>query len=353
MNNINKDTLQQIQDRFPNIERKVDELIPHVKLDTPLRGFYETVMKNQVEYCDRQNKIEKAPIHNIIKLIAINTLDGLQPIHEIIGVQPMTGPVGMIYKLRHNIEPKEGEDRRFSLEILGVPIEAGSKKLSARANIVDTPSHTKSHARLEPLQDNAFGKNDIIQKLGQEIADEYSAEVVSILTRYAKSHDNNKQPESYRWRTVKYTNISKPGDFLCTINVYANRIADKTRRACGNFIIINQKILDTIKDTKQYVPFSEEVPDGYLKQVGWLNEHYKVFLDKYDTENNVIVGYKGAAGETDAGLFFAPYVPVMSTGIVINPLTFEPCMTFMTRYALYADKMSKDYYSGFNVSFNK
>ena len=333
MNN-NKYTLQKIQDRFPNEERQANELIPHVKLDTSLRGFYETVMKNQVTYCNRVDG--KSSIHNIIKLIAVKTLDGFQPLHEMIGVQPMSGPVGMVYTLR-----TVKHDGKMTLEMVGQTIEAGSKKLSARVGI-------------EPFQDNALSKsNDIIQKLGQEIADEYSAEVVSILTRYAKSHDGNELPESYRWRTVKYTSISKPADFHCTINVYANRIADRTRRGAGNFIIINQKILDTIKDTKQYVPFSGEVPEGYLKQVGWLNDRYKVFLDKYDTENNVIVGYKGASGETDAGLFFAPYVPVMSTGIVMNPLTFEPCMTFMTRYNLYEDEMSKDYYSGFNVSFNK
>ncbi len=338
--NTNKDTLQKIQDRFPNEEKQANELIPHVKLDSPLRGLYETVMKNQVMHCNRQMKIEKAPIHNITKLIAVSTLDGFQPIQGMIGVQPMSGPVGMIYKLRHNFEPGKGkgEGGRFSLEILGETVEASSKKLSARVGI-------------EPLQDNAaLGKSNdvIIQKLGQEIADEYSAEVVSILTRYAKSHRGT--PESYGWRTIA---PDTPKEFLRNVNLSANRIADRTRRGCGNFIIINQKILDAILNTKYYVPWSGTSPDGYLKQVGWLNDQYKIFLDSYDTENNVIVGYKGTAGETDAGLFFAPYVPVMSSGIVINPLTFEPCMGFMTRYRLFEDEMSKDYYSGFKVSFDK
>ena len=332
MNNINKDTLQQIQDRFPNIERKVDELIPHVKLDTSLRRFYETMMKNQINYCDKCD--DETPLQNIIKQIAVETLNGFQPLHEIIGVQPMSGPVGLIYKLR-----TVTHDGKMALEIVSDPIEACSKKLGARVNI-------------EPIQDNnATLDADTQRALGQEIADEYSAEIVSILTRFAKSH--KVQPESYGWRTVKYTSISKPNDFLCTINVAANRIADRTRRGSGNFIIINQKILDVIKDRDYYVPWDGTSPDGYLKQVGWLNKQYKVFLDKYDTENNVIIGYKGSAGETDAGLYFAPYVPVMSTGIVINPVTFEPCMTFMTRYNIFADDVSKDYYSGFSISFDK
>jgi len=336
-----KDTLQQIQNRFPTTERKVSELISHIESDDPRLGFYEAVMKNQVDYCDKCIEVgEETPVQNIIKQIAVETLNGFQPLHEMIGIQPMSGPVGLIYKLR---TVKHGG--KMALEVISQTIEASSRKLSARVNI-------------EPIQDSVvdgvvvdiFDK-DIQRAVGQEIADEYSAEIVGILTQYAKSHIV--QPEEYGWRTVKYSSISTPENFLCTINVAANRIADRTRRGSGNFIIINQKILDVIKDNRFYVPFSEEVSGGYLKQVGWLNDHYKVFLDKYDTENNVIVGYKGPAGETDAGLFFAPYVPVMSTGIVINPVTFEPVLSFMTRYRLFEDEMSKDYYSGFNISFDK
>jgi hypothetical protein len=45
----------------------------------------------------------------------------------------------------------------------------------------------------------------------------------------------------------------------------------------------------------------------------------------------VLVGYKGAS-ETDAAAFYCPYIPLMSSGVVLDPNTFEPVSSFMTRY---------------------
>jgi len=45
----------------------------------------------------------------------------------------------------------------------------------------------------------------------------------------------------------------------------------------------------------------------------------------------VLVGYKGAS-ESDAAAFYCPYIPLMSSGVVLDPTTFEPVVSFMTRY---------------------
>ena len=44
-----------------------------------------------------------------------------------------------------------------------------------------------------------------------------------------------------------------------------------------------------------------------------------------------LVGYKGP-GEVDAAAFYCPYIPLMSSGVVMDPNTFEPTVSFMTRY---------------------
>ena len=49
-----------------------------------------------------------------------------------------------------------------------------------------------------------------------------------------------------------------------------------------------------------------------------------------DTQG-VLVGYKGSS-EADAAAFYCPYIPLMSSGVVLNPNTFEPVVGFMTRY---------------------
>ena len=58
----------------------------------------------------------------------------------------------------------------------------------------------------------------------------------------------------------------------------------------------------------------------------------RVYVNSYaNSTANVLVGYKGP-GEVDAAAFYCPYIPLMSSGVVIDPSTFEPVVSFMTRY---------------------
>ena len=58
----------------------------------------------------------------------------------------------------------------------------------------------------------------------------------------------------------------------------------------------------------------------------------RVYVDSYAADATaVLVGYKGSS-ETDAAAFYCPYVPLMSSGTVLDPSTFEPVVSFMTRY---------------------
>jgi hypothetical protein len=71
----------------------------------------------------------------------------------------------------------------------------------------------------------------------------------------------------------------------------------------------------------------------------------------------IIMGYKGGNGETDTGYFYCPYIPLMSSGVVINPVTFQPVVSLMTRYGKTTftnTKVSlgnsKDYYAKVTVT---
>jgi hypothetical protein len=58
----------------------------------------------------------------------------------------------------------------------------------------------------------------------------------------------------------------------------------------------------------------------------------RVYVDSYAaTGTAVLVGYKGTS-EADAAAFYCPYIPLMSSGVVLDPATFEPVVGFMTRY---------------------
>jgi len=57
----------------------------------------------------------------------------------------------------------------------------------------------------------------------------------------------------------------------------------------------------------------------------------KVYVNQYANNDDILVGYKGPT-ETDAPAFYCPYIPLMSTGTVLDPDTFEPTVGFLTRY---------------------
>ena len=68
------------------------------------------------------------------------------------------------------------------------------------------------------------------------------------------------------------------------------------------------------------------------KFVGTLNGTMRVYSDQYASDSTVaLVGYKGS-GEMDAPAYYCPYIPLMSSGVVMDPSTFEPVVSFMTRY---------------------
>jgi len=93
-----------------------------------------------------------------------------------------------------------------------------------------------------------------------------------------------------------------------------------------------------------------------------------VYVDAYladsgQDDNQVLVGYKGSS-EADAAAFYCPYIPLMSSGVVLDPSTFEPVVSFMTRYGYVelnntasslgnaADYLGKVSITSSNVSFS-
>jgi hypothetical protein len=67
------------------------------------------------------------------------------------------------------------------------------------------------------------------------------------------------------------------------------------------------------------------------KFVGTLNGAMKIYVNTYTSDDTIIIGYKGSS-ESDAAAFYCPYIPLMSSGVVLDPATFEPVVSFMTRY---------------------
>jgi hypothetical protein len=288
--------------------------------------------------------------------------------NELVGVQPMTGPVGQIHTLRvryaeagtgtttntageealspfkiaeaysgDNATTKAGSTsalegtggKKLSIQILKQTVEAKSRKLSA--------NWTFEAAQDAQAQQGIDIEAEIMAALAQEITAEIDQEIIGSLSNLAGT----------AFSTYDQSAVSGTATFVgdehaalaILINRAANAIAQRTRRGAGNYAVVSPTALTILQSatTSAFARSTEgtfEAPTNN-KLVGTLNSSMKVYVNTYAAldggYDNVIVGYKGSS-EADAPAFYCPYIPLMSSGVVLNPSTFEPTVSFLTRY---------------------
>jgi hypothetical protein len=119
------------------------------------------------------------------------------------------------------------------------------------------------------------------------------------------------------------------------INRQANLVAQRTRRGAANWIVVSPAAL-TVLQSARTSAFARTTEGNFTAPtntqfVGTLNSTMRVFVDNYAADNEVVLlGLKNS--ETEAAAYYCPYIPLMSTGIVMDPETFTPTTGFMTRY---------------------
>jgi hypothetical protein len=299
--------------------------------------------------------------------------------NELVGVQPMTGPVGQIHTLRvryantmndssaaqtstlagqealspfliaqayssassvtagvvdptqtiysgANTSVLEGSGgRQISVQILKQAVEAKTRKLQARWTFEAAQDAQAMHG--------IDVEAEIMAALAQEITAEIDQEILLSLRSLATTE------YTYNQATVSGT-ATFVGDehaaLAVLINRVANLIAQRTRRGAGNYAVVSSASLTVLQSatTSAFARTTEgtfEAPTN-TKFVGTLNGAMRVFVDSYASDTTpVLVGYKGSS-EADAPAFYCPYIPLMSSGVVLDPTTFEPVVSFMTRY---------------------
>lgn len=142
-----------------------------------------------------------------------------------------------------------------------------------------------------------------------------------------------------RWSVEKFKGL------MFQIERDANVIAQQTRRGRGNFIICSADVASALAMTGKldYNPALNNelnVDEANVTFAGILNGKYKVYVDPFSANTSAadqfyVVGYRGGSAY-DAGLFYAPYVPLQMVRAV-DPGSFQPKIGFKTRYGMVAN----------------
>lgn len=252
--------------------------------------------------------------------------------------------------------------RTVKLEVVSQAVEAGTRKLQAGWT-VEAMQDLKSQHGLDL-------ESELTQVVSAEIVQEIDSEILSDLIALAGTTG------AFDYATIGAGPGYQPaylGDRFANlgivINAVANEIARKTRRGPGNFIVVSPMVVSILQSAAKSV-FAPAVAGSFkgpnnTMLVGTLNGTIKVYSYLWNQVNGlgapvsdtILVGYKGGNGETDTGYFYCPYIPLMSSGVVINPVTFQPVVSMMTRYGKTAFTQSEtslgnsaDYYGKINVA---
>lgn len=264
--------------------------------------------------------------------------------------------------------------RAMRLSVLKQTITAGSRALQARWTMEAAHDLNSQHGLdLE---------SELTAALSAQIAHEIDNEILTDLLALAAT------VATYNFAAPTFTTQpafvgDRFADLGVLVNKMANEIGAKTRRGPGNWLVGSHLITSVLQSGSKSV-FNPQVSGSFSdptgnKMVGTLNGQMKVYSYNWGlndawslgggantatgaTGEDILIGYKGGSSELDTGYFYCPYVPLMSTGVVMDANTFMPAVSLRTRYgkATFTSAGSSlgnsaDYYSRIrvtNVSFS-
>ena len=132
-----------------------------------------------------------------------------------------------------------------------------------------------------------------------------------------------------------YTKMSWFQTLGVKLQKVSNLIHQKTLRGGANFLVVSPKVSTILESIPGFAADSAGEQNKYnmgVQKIGAINNRYTVYKNPYMKENTILMGYKGSQF-LETGAVFAPYIPLIMTPLVYDPVSFTPRKGIMTRYA--------------------
>lgn len=233
-----------------------------------------------------------------------------------------------------------------NLELKSEPIVAKTRKLKA----IWTP---------ELAQDlNAYHSVDAEAELTALLSEYVSMEIdLEILDMLINNVPNiNKE----RWSAVlnreiiktgtnsyavQDTNVAGTGGYYTKATWYqtlgnkiqkvSNKIHQLTLRGGANFMVVGPDVATILESIPGFVVNTDGDSAKFamgVSKVGSFASRFQVYKNPYMQENLILLGFRGN-NFLETGAVYAPYIPLIQTPLVYDPVNFTPRRGVMTRYA--------------------
>ena len=119
------------------------------------------------------------------------------------------------------------------------------------------------------------------------------------------------------------------------IQKVSNTIHQLTLRGGANFLVCSPQVATVLESIPGYAADTDGNQSQFamgVTKVGALNNRFQVYKNPYMTSGDVLVGFRGT-NFLETGAVYAPYIPLIQTPLVYDPVNFTPRRGVMTRYA--------------------
>jgi hypothetical protein len=115
----------------------------------------------------------------------------------------------------------------------------------------------------------------------------------------------------------------------------SNKIHQKTLRGGANFLVTSPSVATILESIPGFAADTDGTKMEFaagVQKIGSINNRYTVYKNPYMKENVILMGFRGSQF-LETGAVFSPYIPLIMTPLVYDPVNFTPRKGVMTRYA--------------------
>ena len=126
-------------------------------------------------------------------------------------------------------------------------------------------------------------------------------------------------------------------NLLALINFASQDIYKTTMRGPGNWLLTSPLVASLLESAAkleggiQPQDGPTNISSNAIQFKGKFMGRYDLYVDPMYPTDEIMVGYKGA-NAMDAGLIYAPYIPLQQLPTVVDPESFQPRKGLLTRY---------------------
>ena len=225
----------------------------------------------------------------------------------------------------------------IDLVMRSIPITAKTRKLKA--------SWTPEFAQDLNAYHSIDAEAELTSMLSEYVSMEIDLEILDMLIQDAATTEFWSAQVGQEWNGSGFAQSAFSGQAYVQgtwfqtlgtkLQKVSNKIHQKTLRGGANFLVCSPDVATVIESIPGYAADTDGNSMKFamgVQKVGALNSRYQVYKNPYMQENTILMGFRGNQF-LETGAVYAPYIPLMLTPLVYDPVNFQPRRGVMTRYA--------------------